>query len=76
MTIDVQIQNRIVSIAVYSHFPEPADLKGQWFEKLDSALGEMQYSLSGVIWKNSTVQTTRGIPHQGSFHTGKVDIRI
>ncbi|MFC4735587.1 hypothetical protein ACFO4L_03215 [Bacillus daqingensis] len=76
ITVDVQIQNRIVSIAVYSRHPEPADLKEHWYKKLAAAMQEKQYSLSGVAWRQETDQQIKTPSAKAVLHTGKVDVRI
>lgn len=48
--VDVQIQNRVITVSVYNDHDRPTKLINMWIEPLKEKLSEMNYHLSTVKW--------------------------
>ncbi|MCJ7839624.1 hypothetical protein MUB24_01605 [Lederbergia sp. NSJ-179] len=77
--VDMQVQNRIVSILIINDFIEVKQLAETFIPALRSGLEEIDYRLSGVHFKSSDQENkqtqTRPLSQQGDFGAG-VDIRV
>ncbi|SDN27457.1 hypothetical protein [Alkalicoccus daliensis] len=81
LVIDVQIQNRIVTVNVFNENKKPVSVEKVWGPILTEKLLDMNYHLSSIQWKlpreelikepvNSQIQSTDYKPYKG------VDYRI
>ncbi|GAE24234.1 hypothetical protein JCM9140_146 [Halalkalibacter wakoensis JCM 9140] len=76
--VDVQVQNRVVSISIYNENEKPEALLKHLIPTLQTHLSNLQYLLSTVSWKkisDAQVKTSGPIQQSSSTYKG-VDIRI
>lgn len=79
--IDVQIQNRIMTLTVYNESSKPASIQTVWFPLLKEKLASYNYQLSVIKWeKAKEKEGNRSTPamHVNSLEYGYngVDIKI
>lgn len=51
VVVDVQIQNRIVTVNIFNESPKPFSVAAVWGPMLKEKMEEMNYQLSGINWK-------------------------
>lgn len=79
--VDVQIQNRIVTINIFNENEKPASLNKLWGPMLRDKLTDINYQLSGINWKMPDeeqilpVKSTAAAPTEPKSYKG-VDYRI
>ncbi|WP_096189145.1 hypothetical protein [Evansella halocellulosilytica] len=78
--VDVQIQNKVISIQVFNEHEKPATLQHIWFPLLKEKLHELNYELSAVKWTKSLDHNNRSNiqpEHDHEYPSYKgVDVRI
>ena len=77
--IDMQVQNRVVTINVYNDFPHLDSLAESLKATLKTGLLDKEYTLSGLFIKpfgNQELQTDTKISKQLEEQQGGVDIRV
>lgn len=81
--VDVQIQNRVITLTIYNDYERPNKLIDLWMPQLKEKLFEMNYHLSSVKWvkskrKNNTAMTNKHplpLLREETTYRG-VDVRI
>ncbi|MDG5788208.1 hypothetical protein QA612_11980 [Evansella sp. AB-P1] len=81
--IDLQIQNRIVSLTIYNENDKPEDFQNHWFFVLKKQLDSLDYRLSSVKWNEPhKVVSDNKYERKSNIYTDKndsvigVDVRI
>jgi hypothetical protein len=77
--VDLQIQNRVVTISIFNEKAKPKILLELLYPALKKALGEYDYQLLSVSWKQiSDIQEEKGKPsfQQPIVGYQGVDLRI
>ncbi|ADU30775.1 hypothetical protein [Evansella cellulosilytica] len=81
VAVDLQIQNRIVSIKIYNENPKPHLIINSLFPSIKEKLEEMDYQLSTINWYHPNEGNRKLIKSEGSYGSQGisyqgVDIRI
>lgn len=77
--IDMQVQNRVVTINVYNDIPHLDSLAESLKATLKTGLLDKEYTLSGLFIKpfgNQEIKTDTKISKQSEEQQGGVDIRV
>ncbi|MDQ0253731.1 hypothetical protein J2S74_001103 [Evansella vedderi] len=79
--VDVQIQNRIVSLTIYNEHPKPVSINNQWHDILRGKMRNLNYQFSTVKWiqsKGNETNTSSTPALYGERHVNYrgVDVRI
>lgn len=77
--VDVQIQNRIVSVNIFNEYNKPASASATWAPVLKEALGALNYQLSSINWKQPEAAASKtaaaSVYKMPEFYKG-VDFRV
>ncbi|UTR15116.1 hypothetical protein MM221_00490 [Salipaludibacillus sp. LMS25] len=58
--VDVQIQNRVISLTVYNEIAKPSSVQQTWYPLLKEKLQSLDYQLSTINWKQPEKEILRG----------------
>ncbi|UJW58169.1 hypothetical protein HXZ66_12495 [Bacillus sp. A116_S68] len=58
--VDVQIQNRVISLTVYNEIAKPNSVQLTWYPLLKEKLQDLDYQLSTINWKQPADETLGG----------------
>ncbi|MCR6111139.1 hypothetical protein HXA35_12400 [Bacillus sp. A301a_S52] len=58
--VDVQIQNRVISLTVFNEIDKPSSVQLTWYPLLKEKLQSLDYQLSTINWKQPAKETLRG----------------
>ncbi|UCZ51740.1 hypothetical protein LGQ02_12805 [Bacillus shivajii] len=77
--VDVQIQNKIVSLQVFNEHEKPFSIQNLWFPFLKGKLHKLDYELTSLKWTNPVSENeVKKPPRSGKEYTSYkgVDVRI
>lgn len=82
--VDVQIQNRIMTLTIFNEIEKPSSVSKRWFPILKEKLSNMDYQLSTIQWKQplKTDSSNQVFSHSGNMYRKDeygyrgVDVRI
>lgn len=60
--VDVQIQNRVMTLTIYNENERPAGVQEMWMPILTENLQKLDYRLSAIKWKQPSAQTESSSP--------------